>query len=227
MLSIVFFFYKKIICALNNTTALQLKHWQLDDVLKYLVGISINYNFSLYKYLAQFSTPLKEKLNACLPVCMIVNINIQVKVEGQSCEQKSNIIPLRILSSSLSFTCCSAKLLLGVGLIRTSYRYFRYSCIYIAHMSPTLIGSSTLQRVKLCDALKIRVGIIFDFYPGLPHIYYLVGEKAIWLDIARVKIRPHTRFSTCFNSGYECIPYKAHTMVATQHIPCGLLNTNY
>ena len=37
-------------------------------------------------------------------------------------------------------------------------------------MSPTLSRSSALQRVKLCDALEIRNRIIFDFYPGLPHM---------------------------------------------------------
>ena len=37
-------------------------------------------------------------------------------------------------------------------------------------MSPTPSGSLALQRVKLGDALEIREGIIFDFYPGLPHI---------------------------------------------------------
>ena len=40
-------------------------------------------------------------------------------------------------------------------------------------MSPALSGSSALQRVKLGDALEIRDGIIFDFYPGLPHIMYI------------------------------------------------------
>ena len=49
-------------------------------------------------------------------------------------------------------------------------RRIRYSCVYTARMSPTLSGSSALQRVKLSDALKIRNGIIFDFYSGLPHI---------------------------------------------------------
>ena len=46
----------------------------------------------------------------------------------------------------------------------------RYSCVYIARISPTLSGSSALQRVKLSDALEIRNGIIFDFYSGLPHV---------------------------------------------------------
>ena len=38
-------------------------------------------------------------------------------------------------------------------------------------MSPALSGSSALQRVELGDALEIRDGIIFDFYPGLPHMW--------------------------------------------------------
>ena len=47
----------------------------------------------------------------------------------------------------------------------------RYSCIYIARMSPTLSGSSALKRVKLGDALEMHDRIIFNFYSGLPHIY--------------------------------------------------------
>ena len=48
----------------------------------------------------------------------------------------------------------------------------RHSCVYVAHMSLTLSGSSALQRVKLGDALEIRNGIIFNFYSGLPHLYF-------------------------------------------------------
>ena len=44
---------------------------------------------------------------------------------------------------------------------------------YIARMSPTLSGSSALQRVKLGDVIEIRNGIIFDFYSGLPHMHLL------------------------------------------------------
>ena len=42
---------------------------------------------------------------------------------------------------------------------------------YIARMSPALNGSSTLQRFERGNTVKIRNGIMFDFYPGLPHIY--------------------------------------------------------
>ena len=51
-------------------------------------------------------------------------------------------------------------------------RRIRYSCVYTARMSPAFSGSSALQRVKLSDMLEIRNGIIFDFYSGLPHIYF-------------------------------------------------------
>ena len=37
-------------------------------------------------------------------------------------------------------------------------------------MSPALNRSSEIRRFKHSDAIKIRDGITFDFYTGLPHI---------------------------------------------------------
>ena len=37
-------------------------------------------------------------------------------------------------------------------------------------MSPALNESSAIRRFKHSNAIKIRDGIIFDFYMGLPHI---------------------------------------------------------
>ena len=37
-------------------------------------------------------------------------------------------------------------------------------------MSPTLNGSSAIRRFKHSNVIKIRDGITFDFYMGLPHI---------------------------------------------------------
>ena len=37
-------------------------------------------------------------------------------------------------------------------------------------MSPTLNGSSVLQCFEHSNAIEIRNGIMFDFYPGLPQI---------------------------------------------------------
>ena len=38
-------------------------------------------------------------------------------------------------------------------------------------MSPGLNGSIALQRFERGNAVEIRNRIMFDFYPGLPHMY--------------------------------------------------------
>ena len=38
-------------------------------------------------------------------------------------------------------------------------------------MSPALNGSTALQRFEHSNAVEIRNGIMFDFYPGLPHMH--------------------------------------------------------
>jgi len=40
-------------------------------------------------------------------------------------------------------------------------------------MSPTPNGSSALQHFEHGNAIEIRNGVMFDFYPGLPHMLYL------------------------------------------------------
>ena len=44
-------------------------------------------------------------------------------------------------------------------------------------MSPTLNESSALQHFECSDAIKILIGIMFDFYTGLPHIY--AGDEEV------------------------------------------------
>ena len=39
-------------------------------------------------------------------------------------------------------------------------------------MSPTLNGSSALERFKHSNAIAICNGMMFDFYPGLPHMVF-------------------------------------------------------
>ena len=39
-------------------------------------------------------------------------------------------------------------------------------------MSPALNGSSALERFERSNAIELRNGIMFDFYPGLPHVYF-------------------------------------------------------
>ena len=38
-------------------------------------------------------------------------------------------------------------------------------------MSPALNGSTALQHFERGNVVKIRNGIMFDFYPGLPQMY--------------------------------------------------------
>ena len=39
-------------------------------------------------------------------------------------------------------------------------------------MSPALNRSSAIRRFKHSDAIKIRDGITFNFYTGLPHMSF-------------------------------------------------------
>ena len=43
-------------------------------------------------------------------------------------------------------------------------------------MSPALNGSFVLQHFERGNAIEIRNGIMFDFYPGLPHIGILESD---------------------------------------------------
>ena len=43
--------------------------------------------------------------------------------------------------------------------------------VYIARMSFAPNGSTALQRFERGNTVKIHNGIVFDFYPGLPHIH--------------------------------------------------------
>ena len=42
---------------------------------------------------------------------------------------------------------------------------------FTQHVSPTLNGSSALQRFERGNAIEICYGIMFDLYPGLPHMH--------------------------------------------------------
>ena len=70
----------------------------------------------------------------------------------------------------------------------------------------------------------------------------LAAGLSLALDSTSTRIDPSTSGSTisqqimpsssiklirCFSSGYECIPIKAHAVVAMQHMPCGLSDTDH
>ena len=42
--------------------------------------------------------------------------------------------------------------------------------IYTARMSPAFNGSSALEHFERSNEIEIHNGIMFDFYPGLPHV---------------------------------------------------------
>ena len=51
-------------------------------------------------------------------------------------------------------------------------------------MSPTLNGSSVLQCFEHGNTVKIHNGIMFDFYPGLPHMMFrIVYTKSFTVSI--------------------------------------------
>ena len=58
--------------------------------------------------------------------------------------------------------------------------------MYEACVSPAPSGSVVLQRIKLGDALEIRNGITFDFYPGLSNLHS---------DDQRISVRAHVHTS--------------------------------
>ena len=47
---------------------------------------------------------------------------------------------------------------------------------YTARKSPTLNRSSVLQCFKCGNAIEIRNRIMFDLYPGLPHVCMFLGQ---------------------------------------------------
>ena len=55
----------------------------------------------------------------------------------------------------------------------------KYWWVYLARMSPTLNGSSMLERFERSNASEIHNGIMFDFYPGLPHMYIQVHTSVV------------------------------------------------
>ena len=44
---------------------------------------------------------------------------------------------------------------------------------------PPLNKSSAIWRFEGSDVIKIRDGIIFDFYSGLPHLQYFLGQTLL------------------------------------------------
>ena len=53
--------------------------------------------------------------------------------------------------------------------------------VYTARMSLALNGSSVLQHFEHSNAIEIRYRIMFDFYPGLPHLLTISKHEVSYL----------------------------------------------
>ena len=50
------------------------------------------------------------------------------------------------------------------------HRLIKYYCIFTTCMSPTLNESFVLQHFERSNAIEMSNRIMFNFYPGLPHV---------------------------------------------------------
>ena len=78
-------------------------------------------------------------------------------------------------------------------------KHGKYWWVYSAHMSPALNGSSTLEHFKRSNASEIRNGIMFDFYPGLPHVWI---NRDLYADYTNQEYR--ASFAVHSSSGLTC-----------------------
>ena len=58
------------------------------------------------------------------------------------------------------------------------HRLIRHSHIFAACMSPAFNGSSVLQCFECGNMVEICNGIMFHFYPGLPHIVGKLEQRS-------------------------------------------------
>ena len=75
--------------------------------------------------------------------------------------------------------------------------------VYTARMNPALNGSSALERFERGNAIEICNGIMFDFYPGLAHMYVcILGVRICSVCLACTSM---TSELTCVDYTYTCI----------------------
>ena len=55
--------------------------------------------------------------------------------------------------------------------------------VYTAHINPALNGSSVLERFECSNVIEICNRIMFDFYLGLPHLFF---QCVTWLHLGGV-----------------------------------------
>ena len=78
--------------------------------------------------------------------------------------------------------------------------------MYDARMSPILHGSSVIRCFK--QVIRIRNGMIFDFYTGLPHTYSNVSFSSSFSSPLSPSSSPKVKFFPAINSdSYDCPLY--------------------
>jgi len=95
-------------------------------------------------------------------------------------------------------------------------------------MRPALNGSSALQRFERSNASEIRNGIMFDFYPGLPHITYvyinwltnITKLKTFFLSIGVCNHLIAILYCTCIHVMYSGNTFESKYSQSEYHLYC-------
>ena len=95
---------------------------------------------------------------------------LRVKASSIHMWQSQVEIPLHNSTALPRSKHCSAKLPLRAGLICAAKMHEYLISLYVARMSPAIKGSSVLHCFECSNTVEIHNGIMFDFYPGLPHM---------------------------------------------------------
>ena len=82
-------------------------------------------------------------------------------------------------------------------------------------MNPALNGSSVQQRFERSNAIEIRNGIMFDFYPGLPHIIFALDTQVlIKISNVYINLKGHMKLDLCIG---EALSYM-HVTIETAFV---------
>ena len=93
------------------------------------------------------------------------------------------------------------------------------------HMRPTCNGNTVLQCLERRNAIKICNEIMFNFYPGLPHMYCI---EVPWLQATQyVQSEPHQRLIGLFH--FLLFSSKKTTCTSSNRagVACQTLNWQY
>ena len=143
-----------------------------------------NFDYAAWGSLLHVSVPCRNRrlfqyifqLHRCMRCCL-------TSIKGRACTHSVDLLDIHasvavpgrkqtLFRSVLRSHYCVWSSISVMGGTHTCcvYKLMNTWLIYIAWMSPTLNGSSALQCFERCNTIKICNGIMFNFYPGLPHL---------------------------------------------------------